>query len=174
MVGVLLHETVLEAAVGEVAMIGAQTAIGCDNSATVSWTTRMATRSASPISYRLLRGLAMRERQTRSAPPALFHVPGSQNTLADVASRHLSGVVPHYHLLDTPSAMCTTTCLTLFNYSYPNHKVGCGFISFDEMEKLVDNLSLLTREKLWSYCFRKAREKTCCGIWDTRRRVYSH
>jgi hypothetical protein len=119
MAGVLLHTAVLETAIGR-AMVGAQFAIGCDNSPAVAWTTRMATRSETPISFRLLRGLAMQQRQTRSAPPAVFHVAGVQNTLADVASRPLSGVASHFHLLEKlPSAMCPQTFLTIFDSSYP-------------------------------------------------------
>jgi hypothetical protein len=43
MAGVLLHELVLEAAVGTTAMARAQLAIRCDNSPVVAWTRRMAT-----------------------------------------------------------------------------------------------------------------------------------
>jgi hypothetical protein len=118
--GVLLQEAVLEATLGPNAMQDAQTAIGCDNSPAVSWTTRMATRSASPISFRLLRGLAMRQRLTKSAPPAIFHVAGVQNILADVASRPVKGVASHFHLLEkNPSAMCPDEFLTIFNSKYP-------------------------------------------------------
>jgi hypothetical protein len=102
--GVFLHEAVLEAALGPNLMRHAQIAIGCDNSPAVAWTTRMATRSASSVSFRLLKGLAMRQRLTRSAPPAVFHVAGSANILADVASRPVKGVASHFHLLEkTPS-----------------------------------------------------------------------
>jgi hypothetical protein len=120
MAGVLLQEAVLEAALGPIRMQNAQTAIGCDNSPAVAWTRRMATRSASPISFRLLRGLAMRQRLTRSAPPAIFHVAGVENILADVASRPMKGVASHFHLLEkTPCAMCPDIFLTLYNSHYP-------------------------------------------------------
>jgi hypothetical protein len=58
MVGVLLHEAVLKAHL-DPAMQGAQIAIGCDNSPAVAWTTRMTSRSSSPIAFRLLKGLAI-------------------------------------------------------------------------------------------------------------------
>jgi hypothetical protein len=120
MAGMLLQEAVLEAVLGPALMINVQAAMGCDNSLAVAWTTRMATHSASPISFRLLRGLAMRQRLTKSAPPAIFHVAGVQNTLADVASRPVHGVASHFHLLEkTPSAMCPTSFLTLYNSNYP-------------------------------------------------------
>jgi hypothetical protein len=119
MAGVLLQETVLEAAIGPNHMEHALVAIGCDNSPAVAWTQRMATRSASPISFRLLKGLAMRQRLTRSAPPAVFHVAGIENILADVASRPLTGVGSHFHLFeDNPRAMCPTEFLTIFNSTY--------------------------------------------------------
>jgi hypothetical protein len=119
MAGVLLHEAVLEAHLGP-AMKGTQIAIGCDNSPAVAWSTRMASRSTSPIAYRLLKGLAMRQRCNRSAPPAVYHVAGVTNTLADVASRPLAGVAAHFHLLSSsPTDMCPQTFLTLFDSMYP-------------------------------------------------------
>jgi hypothetical protein len=119
MAGVLLQEAVLEAAIGPNRMRHTLTAIGCDNSPAVAWTKRMATRSASPIAFRLLKGLAMRQRLTRSAPPAVFHVAGVDNILADVASRPMQGVATHFHLFENnPSAMCPNEFLTLFNSKY--------------------------------------------------------
>ena len=119
MAGVVLHEAVLETHLGA-AMRAAHLVIGCDNSPAVSWTTRMATRSASPIAYRLLRGLAMRQRVTRSAPPTVYHVAGINNILADVASRPINSVASHFHLMETmPHTMCPETFLTVFNSAYP-------------------------------------------------------
>jgi hypothetical protein len=119
MAGVLLQEAVLEAELGST-MVGKHFVIGSDNSPAVAWTARMASRSASPIAFRLLRGLAMRQRLTRSAPPAVYHVAGVVNTLADVASRPVPGVAAHFHLMETsPNAMCPQTFLTIFNAHYP-------------------------------------------------------
>jgi hypothetical protein len=99
---------------------GTQAAIGSGNTPTVAWFTRMASRSGSPISFRLLRGLAMPQRVNRSAPTALFHVAGLQNILADVASRPVTGVASRYHLYERdPNAMCPQSFLTHFNTSYP-------------------------------------------------------
>jgi hypothetical protein len=92
MAGVLLQEAVLEAAIGPQQMKHAQTAIGCDNSPAVAWTTRMATRSSSPVSFRLLKGLAMRQRLTRSAPPA--------------TSRPVNGVASYFHLFEKNQVPC--------------------------------------------------------------------
>jgi hypothetical protein len=117
---VLLHELVLKTTVGREKMRGAQATIRCDNSPAVSWRNRMATQSNSPISFQLLRGLAMRQRLNPSAPPAIFHVAGVKNIQADVASRPLHRVASHFHLMEkSPSAMCPNTFLTLFDLSYP-------------------------------------------------------
>jgi hypothetical protein len=66
----------------------------------------MATRSESLVAYCLIKGFAMQQRITRSALPAVFHVLGIYNILADVALRPV--VASHYHLLENlPNAsMC--------------------------------------------------------------------
>jgi hypothetical protein len=111
MVGVLLQEAVLEAALGPNLLHNTQTAIGCDYSPSVAWTLRMATRSTSPISFCLLRGLAMQQRITKSAPPAIFDVAGIQNVLA------VKGGASHFH--QSPRAMCPAEFLTHYNSFYP-------------------------------------------------------
>lgn len=58
-----------------------------DNTPTVAWVERMASRSKCPIAGRLLRGLAMRQRVTASAPVAVHHIAGDANILADISSR---------------------------------------------------------------------------------------
>jgi hypothetical protein len=60
MAGVLLQEAVLEAYVSP-KMESSQSAIGCNNSPLVAGTTCMATRSALPILYHLLKGFAMQQ-----------------------------------------------------------------------------------------------------------------
>jgi hypothetical protein len=85
MAGVLLHYLALEQIVAD--LRATQAVIGCDNTPAVAWTRRMASRAASPVAHRLLRGLAMRQRTTRAAPPEIFHTEGERNVLADVASR---------------------------------------------------------------------------------------
>jgi hypothetical protein len=80
----------------------------------------MATRSESPVAYRLIKGLAMRQRIARAAPPTVFHVSGVNNILADVASRPVPGVASHFHLLEkSPNSMCPQTFLTIFDARYP-------------------------------------------------------
>jgi hypothetical protein len=90
MAGVLIHQLVLERLVD---MCHRRSIIHCDNTPSVSWATRMSARGKSPtIAHRLLRGLAMRQRTTHSACPAVVSIPGIQNTLADVASRRISEI----------------------------------------------------------------------------------
>jgi hypothetical protein len=130
MAGVLLQEAVLEAHLGPNHMSLAQTAIGCDNSPAVSWATRMATRSASPISFCLLCGLAMRQRLTKSAPPAVFHVAGVENILADVAPRPVKGVASHFHLLEKTPSPCVPMNFSLFSIlNIPSHRKRLGPMS---------------------------------------------
>jgi hypothetical protein len=124
MAGVVLREAVLEAHLGT-NLAHVQMAIGCDNSPAVAWTTRMATRSSSPIAYRLLKGLVMRQRTTRAAPPAVFHVAGVRNTLADVASRVVPGVPP---METTPGSTCPVEFLTHFDSSYPLQQLWSNVI----------------------------------------------
>ena len=62
----------------------------------------------------------MRQRTTQLAPPAIFHVAGTQYILADVASRPVNLVASHFHLLESrPDLMCPQTFLTVFNRLYP-------------------------------------------------------
>jgi hypothetical protein len=63
------------------------TAIWSDNTPAASWSTKMADKATTPIAGQLLRALAMRQRTSRSALPTVTHYAGSQNLLADTASR---------------------------------------------------------------------------------------
>jgi hypothetical protein len=84
--GVLLHYSVLEDVLGN-QLRHSRVGIFCDNTPAVYWTARMADKSQSATSGRLLRGLAMRQRSNQSGPTTVAHVAGDDNTLADVASR---------------------------------------------------------------------------------------
>jgi hypothetical protein len=85
MAGLLLHHLVLEDLLPDLSQ--RQAVIGCDNSPAVAWMRRMATRASSLVAHRLLRGLTIRQRTTRAAPPEILHRAGKHNVLADVASR---------------------------------------------------------------------------------------
>jgi hypothetical protein len=84
--GVVLHYCVLESAVGDL-MLHSRAGIFCDNTPAVYWTDRMADKSQSATSGRLLRGLAMRQRYNQSGQTNVAHVAGDANPMADVASR---------------------------------------------------------------------------------------
>ena len=59
----------------------------CDNTPTVSWITKMASKANTPISGRLIRGLAILLYCHHAGPLLTLHVPGDDNTMADIASR---------------------------------------------------------------------------------------
>jgi len=59
----------------------------CDNSPTVGWIDRMASRSMFPTAGRLLRGLAFMLHTCHTGQIITIHLPGEENVMADVASR---------------------------------------------------------------------------------------
>ena len=59
----------------------------CDNSPTVSWIDRMASKSIFPTAGRLLRGLAYMLHSVHCGPVITTHLPGVENIMADIASR---------------------------------------------------------------------------------------
>jgi len=59
----------------------------CDNTPTVSWVTKMASKANTPISGRLLRGLAILLYCHHAGSLITVHVPGDDNTMSDIASR---------------------------------------------------------------------------------------
>ena len=58
-----------------------------DNSATVAWNQRGASRASHKCPERLLRWKAMRQRWTRRGPQDVDHVAGQQNDMGDIPSR---------------------------------------------------------------------------------------
>jgi hypothetical protein len=62
----------------------------------------------------------MCQRHTKSAPPAIFHVAGSNNTLADVPSRIVPSLITSYGWYNNdPGRMCPPEFLTLFDNKSP-------------------------------------------------------
>ena len=59
----------------------------CDNTPTVSWIDKMASKSKSPTAGRLLRGLAIMLFANHAGRLTTIHVPGVDNIMADIASR---------------------------------------------------------------------------------------
>ena len=64
-----------------------------DNTPSVAWLTKMATKSAkSDAAHRLVRGLALHQRMLESAPVSIARVAGKDNALADIASRNITQI----------------------------------------------------------------------------------
>jgi len=66
----------------------------CDNSPTVSWIDKMASKSRSPTAGRLLRGLAFMLYCHNAGRLTTVHVPGKDNIMADIASHPSKAVDP--------------------------------------------------------------------------------
>jgi len=86
-------------------------ALFSDNSPTVSWVTKMASKK-SRIAAQLVRALALRLNVNQSCPLTPVHIPGVENALTDIPSRSF-GSVPEWNC-NTDSDL-----LTLFNSKFP-------------------------------------------------------
>ena len=82
-----------------------------DNSPSVSWVTRLASKS-SMIAGGLLRALALRLRVNRTSPLTPLHIPGVHNRIGDIPSRSF-GYKKEWHF------PCDTNFLTFFNSTFP-------------------------------------------------------
>ena len=91
--------------------------IGSDNTPTVSWTTKFASRS-SKVSGCLVRVLSLCIRECKTAPLSLHHIAGIKNLLGEVPSR-LFGYKKDWHFT------CGKQFLTFFNNSFPLPKQQC-------------------------------------------------
>jgi hypothetical protein len=113
MVAVVLQFNVLEALVPS--MHHKLIQIHSNNTPSVAWLTKMATKTAnSDASHRLVRGLALRQRMLHSAPVSITHVAGLDNNLADIASRAITQLddnhafLPHFdNLLPSQERFCS-------------------------------------------------------------------
>lgn len=90
----------------------------CDSSTATSWAMRLIAKSASTITGRLLRALAIRHRVTQSPFPVVTHWPGSKNPLADTATRSSTSFTAPTPDNGKPST-CDLDFLALFSSSYP-------------------------------------------------------
>ena len=82
MAGLLLHYLVLEHVV---ALRHQHIGAFCDNTPTVSWEAKLASKH-SQIAGRLLRALALRQRVQRSSPLVTVSIAGKENDMADASS----------------------------------------------------------------------------------------
>ena len=86
-------------------------ALFSDNSPSVSWVTKMASRK-SQVMAQLVRALALRLNIEQTCPLTPVHIPGIKNALTDIPSRSFGSVKEWECKLDTDF-------LTLFNNKFP-------------------------------------------------------
>jgi hypothetical protein len=86
-------------------------ALFSDNSPTVSWVTKMASRK-SKVAAQLVRALALRLNVKQTCPLTPVHIPGVENALTDIPSRSFGSVREWECKSDTE-------LLTLFNTKFP-------------------------------------------------------
>lgn len=93
MAGFLITWLVMEEIIDD--MRQTNIALFSDNSPSVSWVERMASKR-SVVGSRLIRALALRMKMCAACPLTPLHVAGKRNSMADMASRSF-GTVPHWH-----------------------------------------------------------------------------
>jgi hypothetical protein len=91
--------------------IGSRVALFSDNSPTVSWAQRLASRR-SKVAAQLIRALSLRLKFRGAAPLTALHIPGVENAITDVPSRSF-GSEPKWHCRSNDEL------LTLFNDKFP-------------------------------------------------------
>ena len=89
----------------------AHVALFSNNSPTVGWVRRMATKG-SLVAAALLRALSLRMKTTKTSPLAPLHIPGDQNAMTDIPSRSW-GSKPKWHFKTDEEL------LTFFNEHFP-------------------------------------------------------
>ena len=87
----------------------------CDNTPTVSWVEKMASKAKTPTAGRLLRGLAVMLHCWHAGRLTTVHVPGADNIMADIASRPAKA----QHLFLSPTALTNTDFCIVFDTHYP-------------------------------------------------------
>ena len=87
----------------------------CDNTPTVSWVEKMASKAKTPTAGRLLRGLAVMLHVWHAGRLTTVHVPGADNIMADIASRPEKA----QHLFLSPTALTNSAFCTAFDTHYP-------------------------------------------------------
>ena len=88
----------------------------CDNSPTVSWIERMASKSIFPTAGRLLRGLAYMLHSRQAGGVITIHVKGVDNVMADLASRPSKAMA---QFAPTNTHLSDSDFLSSFNTEFP-------------------------------------------------------
>jgi hypothetical protein len=119
-----------------------------DNTPTVSWASKMASKGEKTIAYNLLRGLAMFQRTTFSAPPYLASIAGQEsNGLADTAScieKVLHPSAPPLSFTTVP----LPALLTLFDSKFPLSQAKSWHGVTIPSEQLLNVISTLRGQQL--------------------------
>jgi hypothetical protein len=95
-----------------------------DNSPSVSWSTRLVSKSKAHLSHRLIRAMAMRLRTLEAPLPQVAHWPGDNNEPADIASRSFDPTNRYFRPSDPEF-------LTLFSSLHPTQIGSWRLVSVD-------------------------------------------
>ena len=87
----------------------------CDNTPTVSWVDRMASKAKKPTAGRLLCGLAIMFHYNEAGRLTTVHMPGTDNILADIASRPAKA----QNLFAAPTPLSDNAFCTAFDSHFP-------------------------------------------------------
>ena len=87
----------------------------CDNTPTVSWVEKMASKAKTPTAGRLLRGLAYMLHCQHAGRLTTVHVPGTDNVMADIASRPSKAM----SIFRASSALSDTAFCSAFDSAFP-------------------------------------------------------
>ena len=87
----------------------------CDNTPTVSWVTKMASKATTPTAGRLLRGLAFMLHCSQTGRLTTVHVPGTDNVMADIASRPSKA----QQMFHSATALSDTAFRSAFDTAFP-------------------------------------------------------
>ncbi len=88
----------------------------CDNTPTVSWIEKMASKSLSPTAGRLLRGLAFMLHGYHAGRVTTVHVLGHEKIMADIASRPSNA---HAMFRCKTPTLSDPDLLSAFDYMFP-------------------------------------------------------
>jgi hypothetical protein len=87
----------------------------CDNTPTVSWVKKMASKANTPTAGQLLRGLAFMLHCHHTGRLMTIHVPGMDNVMADIASRPTKA----QKLFHSPTALSDSAFCSAFDIAFP-------------------------------------------------------
>ena len=154
MAGLLLHYLLLEQLVP---MKGVQSAAWCDNTSAVSWVSKMNSKR-STVGQQMTRALAIRLLANQSSHLAALSIAGSDNDLADLASRSFKQTAAkgNYNLTDAQF-------LTKFNSDFPLQQ-DASWLQLRLHTKITSNVFTLLRGKTPPMASWVRLKKSACDI----------